>query len=65
MDKSSFPNTLKMTCMGLPVSRFQDSTVATAISAASRLGKPKTPVEMQQKAMLAIPFSPAICRQDL
>ena len=52
-----------MTCMGLAVSRFHPSTVATAISAASRLGKPKTPVEMQQKAMLWQPLSAAAARQ--
>ena len=36
----------------------------TAISAARPWGKPNTPVEMQQKAMLLHPFSSAAARQD-
>ena len=63
MARSSSPNTLKITFRGLPVSRFQARTVFTAISAASLLGKPKTPVEVQQTAMLPQSFSAAVSRQ--
>ena len=56
--------TLKTTRMALPVSAFQSRTARIAISAASSFGKPKTPVEIQQKAMLSQPFSAASCRQD-
>ena len=56
--------TLKITFIPLPVSDLYFRTVSTAISAARRFGKRNTPVEIQQNAMLSIPFSPASARQE-
>ena len=63
---SSSLKTLKITLFTAPgCLLIQSFTVSTAISAALRFGKLKTPVEMQQKTMVLSPFSSAISRQDL
>ena len=63
MDTSP-PKTLKITSIPL-LFGLNFLTVSTAISAALSFGKPKTPVDMQQKAILFILFSKATARQEL
>lgn len=62
--RSSYLKTLKMTLIPLPVAFLYSFTVDTAICATSLCGKPNTPVEIQQNAILSQPFSSASFRQE-